>query len=86
MPSITIRNVDDDLKARLRLRAARNGCSLSDEALSILRQHVGLTQALAPAPAADASYSLAHRIHARFAADYRVHGEGELQLINPWQP
>jgi phosphopantothenoylcysteine decarboxylase/phosphopantothenate--cysteine ligase len=37
MASITIRQLDDDLKQRLRLRAARNGRSMEDEALTILR-------------------------------------------------
>jgi phosphopantothenoylcysteine decarboxylase/phosphopantothenate--cysteine ligase len=37
MASITIRGLDDDLKRRLRLRAARNGRSMEDEARTILR-------------------------------------------------
>src|SRR5262245_51688076 len=37
MASITIRQLDDDLKKRLRLRAARNGRSMEDEARTILR-------------------------------------------------
>jgi phosphopantothenoylcysteine decarboxylase/phosphopantothenate--cysteine ligase len=37
MASITIRGLDDDLKQRLRLRAARNGRSMEDEARTILR-------------------------------------------------
>src|SRR5262249_39953237 len=37
MPSITIRQLDDALKRRLRLRAARNGRSMEDEARTILR-------------------------------------------------
>jgi plasmid stability protein len=36
--SITIRNLDDRLKARLRVRAARNGRSMEDEAREIMRQ------------------------------------------------
>jgi plasmid stability protein len=35
--SITIRNLDDDLKARLRLRAARHGRSMEEEARDVLR-------------------------------------------------
>ena len=38
MGSITIRQLDDDLKQRLRLRAARHGRSMEDEARTILRQ------------------------------------------------
>src|SRR5260370_28247286 len=37
MASITIRGVDEDLKRRLRLRAARNGRTMEDEARTILR-------------------------------------------------
>jgi plasmid stability protein len=37
MATMTIRNLDDDLKARLRLRAARHGRSMEEEARSILR-------------------------------------------------
>jgi antitoxin FitA len=37
MASITIRKLDDGLKARLRIRAARNGRSMEDEARDVLR-------------------------------------------------
>ncbi len=37
MPSITIRNLDTALKARLRVRAAEHGHSMEDEARDILR-------------------------------------------------
>lgn len=37
MATMTIRNLDDELKARLRLRAARHGQSMEEEARSILR-------------------------------------------------
>lgn len=36
--SITIRNLDDALKSRLRVRAARHGRSMEDEAREIMRQ------------------------------------------------
>ncbi len=38
MASITIRNLDDDVKQRLRLRAAMHGRSMEEEARDILRQ------------------------------------------------
>ena len=41
MASITIRNLDDDLKRRLRVRAAENGRSMEEEARDILRQVLG---------------------------------------------
>lgn len=37
MAVMTIRNIDDAIKARLRLRAARNGRSMEEEARDILR-------------------------------------------------
>jgi plasmid stability protein len=38
MASITIRNLDDDVKERLRIRAAQHGHSMEEEARTILRQ------------------------------------------------
>ena len=37
MASITVRNLDDGLKRRLRIRAAENGRSMEQEAREILR-------------------------------------------------
>ena len=37
MASITIRNLDDDLERRLRIRASMNGCSMEQEVRDILR-------------------------------------------------
>ena len=37
MASITVRNLDDSLKRRLRIRAAENGRSMEQEARDILR-------------------------------------------------
>jgi plasmid stability protein len=59
MASITIRNLDDDLKRRLRVRAAEKGRSMEEEAREILRQ------ALSPSSAPG---NLGQSIHARFAA------------------
>jgi len=39
--SITIRNLDDDVKTRLRVRAADNGRSMQEEARLILSDAVG---------------------------------------------
>ena len=58
MASITIRNLDDGLKRRLRVRAAENGRSMEEEARDILRRTVGE----APPPR-----DLGRAIHARFA-------------------
>ena len=59
MASITIRNLDDGLKRRLRVRAAENDRSMEEEARDILRRTVG--EALPPE-------DLGLAIHARFAA------------------
>ena len=59
MASITLRNLDDDVKRRLRVRAAEHGRSMEEEARDILRQVVG--QPSAPR-------NLGQAIHARFAA------------------
>ena len=59
MASITIRNLDDGLKHRLRVRAAENDRSMEEEARDILRCTVG--EALPPE-------DLGRAIHARFAA------------------
>ena len=40
MASITIRNLDDDVKSRLRVRAAGNGRSMEEEVRLILRDAV----------------------------------------------
>ncbi|MBB3192323.1 FitA-like ribbon-helix-helix domain-containing protein [Halomonas cerina] len=59
MASITIRNLDDDLKAELRLAAARHGHSMEEEVRTILRR------ALAPRP----ERGLGSRIRQRFAEE-----------------
>ena len=41
MASITIRKLDEDVKSRLRVRAAANGRSMEEEARMILRDAVG---------------------------------------------
>ncbi len=41
MASITIRKLDDEVKTRLRVRAAANGRSMEEEARVILREAVG---------------------------------------------
>ena len=45
MASITIRNLDDDVKTRLRMRAAEKGRSMEEEARQILREAVGREEA-----------------------------------------
>ena len=59
MASITIRNLDDDLRRRLRDRALKNGRSMDEEAREILRVALAIT---------GAPINLGQSIHARFAA------------------
>ena len=59
MATLTIRGVDDTVKERLRVRAARRGRSMEAEVRAILTESV-----TRPEPAD----GLASRIHARFAA------------------
>jgi plasmid stability protein len=58
MASITIRNLDDSIKRRLRVRAAEHGRSMEEEAREILREVVGDTRP---------PMNLAHRLRARVA-------------------
>jgi antitoxin FitA len=58
MATLTVRNLDAALKARLRVRAAEHGRSMEAEARAILRETL-----LAPVGG-----SLGSRIHERFAA------------------
>jgi plasmid stability protein len=44
MPSITVRNLDEALKARLRIRAAQRGHSMEDEVRDILRAELSRTK------------------------------------------
>ena len=57
MASLTIRNLDNNLKAQLRMRAARHGRSMEAEARTILTQTLN-------APVA--GQNLAAAIHQRF--------------------
>ena len=60
MAVMTIRNIDDTIKLRLRLQAAMHGRSMEDEARDILRSALSTD---IPRPR-----SLGQAIHARFAA------------------
>ena len=60
MATLTIRNLEDPLKSRLRLRAAARNRSMEEEARQILR--AALQE---PSPP---TLDLGARIHARFAA------------------
>jgi antitoxin FitA len=57
MSTLTVRNLDDDLKTQLRVRAARNGRSMEAEAREILRASLS----------AQPRTGLGTQIHKRFA-------------------
>ena len=59
MATLTIRNLDDELKSRLRIRAARHDHSMEEEARSILRN------ALSDSEDVDESTGIATRIRNR---------------------
>ena len=59
MASITVRNLEDGLKHRLRIRAAENGRSMEEEARDILRTALNHQQ--------PEQENLASAIRARFA-------------------
>ncbi len=48
MASITIRRLDEAVKARLRMRAARHGRSMEEEAREILRSELATERAAGP--------------------------------------
>jgi plasmid stability protein len=80
MASITIRNLDDDVKRRLRVRAAEHGRSMEEEAREILRHVVGLPSA---------PRNLGQAIHERFAAaggvDLAIPSRGPMRAAPDFQ-
>lgn len=78
MSSLTIRNLDPTVKARLRVRAAQHGHSMEEEARTILRS------ALDQAPKAQQTGAdLAREIQALFAP---LGGLPELEPLPPDYP
>jgi len=61
MATLTIRNIDPEVKERLRIRAAQHGHSMEAEARRILQLALAKQDVRG-------SMNLAERIHARFAA------------------
>ena len=60
MATLTIRQIDDKTKMKLRIRAAHHGCSMEEEAREILRASLN-------GPAAQPTENLAEAIRKRFA-------------------
>lgn len=59
MPTLTIRGLDEETHARLRVRAAQHGRSMEAEVRAIITERLA-----SPTP----DYGLGSHIHARFAA------------------
>ena len=60
MATLTIRQIDDKTKTKLRIRAAHHGCSMEEEAREILRTSLN-------SPVAQPPEDLAEAIRKRFA-------------------
>jgi plasmid stability protein len=69
MASMTIRNIEDQLKARLRIRAAAHGRSIEDEARDILRTALSSG---APASAPNLAASIRARVEAVGGVDLEI--------------
>lgn len=78
MAAITIRNLDDDVKSRLRVQAAQHGCSMEEEARNILRA------ALKPTPHPGTGAALVADIRALVEPFGGI--ELELPLREPTRP
>jgi antitoxin FitA len=80
MANVTIRNLDDGLKKRLRIRAAEHGRSMEDEARDILRAALSTTEyrpanlaaviRIRMAPLAGVMLDLPQREPIRYAPDF----------------
>jgi antitoxin FitA len=68
MAQLLVRNLDDDVKAKLRVRAAEHGRSMEEEVRAILRQAVEERKQLSP--------GLGTRITTRFAGSGLQADEG----------
>ncbi|MEO8659859.1 MAG: plasmid stabilization protein [Bryobacteraceae bacterium] len=68
MASITIRKLDDAIKAKLRIRAAHHGRSMEEEAREILKVAV----AREPAPALNLAESIRRRMESTGGVELRL--------------
>lgn len=58
MAMLTVRNIDENLKSQLRIRAAENGCSMEEEVRRILRTALAF-----PAAAPSQGSRIGTRLH-----------------------
>ncbi len=78
MAALTIRNLNDSTKQELRLRAARRGASMEDEARSILR--VVVEAGLSLEDLANRKFSATQNAWEGIRALREKHGTFELQI------
>lgn len=83
MPSLLIRGLDDDLKRRLRVRAAENGHSMEEEVRQILRQTLGAPalQEAAASPPSQEDAPPAAQAGASVRPPQPVQGPGRVRLF-----
>ena len=62
MPSITVRNIDAELKQRLKEQAAKHGCSMEEEARRILKKSLPETAVTVESKSAKELYDEIRRI------------------------
>ena len=72
MGTLTIRNLDNDIKTRLRVSAALHGCSMEEEVRTILRNALQVQ----PEPR-----GLGSRIHQRYIAIFGNEGMAENESL-----
>jgi plasmid stability protein len=76
MASITIRNLDDETKERLRLQAARHRRSMEEEARTVLRQAL----AAPDAPARSLAAAIGQRFHALGGVELELPARGTIRV------
>lgn len=72
MAMLTVRNLDDDLKTKLRITAAEHGCSMEEEVRRILRNALTSNHSKTPP-----GTGLGTRLHQQIKA---LSGGGEIEL------
>jgi len=75
MASITIRNLDDAMKGRLRVRAARHGRSMEDEVRHILRTALAET----PPQAGNLADAIRRRFEPLGGVELKIPPRGKLR-------
>jgi len=73
MATLTIRKIEDDLKQELRMRGARRGASMEDEARSILRAVIraklpidAIAAATTPAAPQESAWDMIQRLRDKY--------------------